>query len=619
MTTPYGTTSFARAQLSGSERWLEVTDPLGAKERVESKIAAPGINFSDPPATVPASNVPVGSEQVAFWSYNQYLHARNVFYWDKKRMLEAAGDYTKAKILHFLHTSDLSQTSPVLESVKEPLENRMWFNYPGQRQGFSHFEGNMETPNKVIRVIEDGTTQLWQYERNPLAKITRAVDPLGRETLFDFAENGIDLLSVRQKNGGAYDTIASYTWNSRHRPLSSSDAAGRTTTYSWNARGQLRTITNPLNETTRFVYNPQGYLVAIDPPLAGTSDRIRFTYDEKGRIASRAQWGYKLSYTYDDLNRLTQTTFPDGTYEELTYDKLDTLNLRDRLGRINQYSWDANRQLTSATDPLNGQILYEWCTCGQLVKLTDPKGNATQWHHDLQGRVTQKEFADGTKILSSYRAARGLLSSVTDPKGQVKSFSYGKDNSLLGVSYSNAQVATPPVSWQWDAAYPRIAAMQDGIGETRYSYGAAGEPGAGRLASVDGPFASDTIAFSYDDLGRLRARSVNGDVNTLSRAFDALGRLSTMTTGLGQFTYAYGARGLLQTVSFPNGETANYTYYGVNNDLRLNTFRASWVTPKSSLRNIPMRTTAICSPDSNARWVSGVRRFPTSTTRPISF
>jgi YD repeat-containing protein len=55
---------------------------------------------------------------------------------------------------------------------------------------------------------------------------------------------------------------------------------------------------------------------------------------------------------------------------------------------------------------------------GHLVKLTDPKGNITQWHHDLQGRVTQKQFADGTKILSSYGAARGLLSSVTDPKAK---------------------------------------------------------------------------------------------------------------------------------------------------------------------------------------------------------
>jgi RHS repeat-associated protein len=575
LTTPYGTTSFARAQPSGTERWLEVTDPLGGKERVESKVSAPGITFSDPPAVVPAGSVTVGSEAVSFWTYNFFLDARNTFYWDKKRMLEAPADYTKAKIFHFAHTSDLSQKSAVLECVKEPLENRVWFNHPGQTPGTSSAtEGNMHAPDKVARVLEDGSTQLWQCERNALGKVTRAVDPLGRETLFEFAENGIDLLTIRQKNGSSYDTIASFTWNAQHRPLSSTDAAGKTTSYTWNARGQLRTTTNPLNETTSFAYNAQGYLVTIDPPLAGTSDRIRFTYDEKGRVASRAQWGYRLSYSYDDLNRLTRTTFPDGTYEEITYEKLDMVSFRDRLGRISQFSWDANRQLISETDPLTRKILYEWCTCGQLVKLTGPKGNVTQWHHDLQGRVTQKEFADGTKILSSYGTARGLLSSVTDPKGQIKSFAYGKDDSLLGVSYSNADVATPPVTRQWDAAYPRISIMQDGIGQTLYSYVAVGQPGAGRLASVNGPFDSDTITFSYDDLGRVSARSVNGGANTLSNTFDALGRVSSMTTGLGQFTYAYNAtRGLLQTVNLPNGETANYTYYGVSNDLRLNTLQ----------------------------------------------
>ena len=47
-----------------------------------------------------------------------------------------------------------------------------------------------------------------------------------------------------------------------------------------------------------------------------------------------------------------------------------------------------------------------------------------------------------------------------------------------------------------------------------------------------------------------------------------------MTTGLGIFTYAYDpAKGLLQTVNLPNGETAHYTYYGVNNDVRLNTLQ----------------------------------------------
>ena len=220
-----------------------------------------------------------------------------------------------------------------------------------------------------------------------------------------------------------------------------------------------------------------------------------------------------------------------------------------------------------------GQSVRLCRRCGGHV-CTDRPSLFAQWKHDLQGRVTEKQFADNTKVFSSYGTARGLLSSVTDPKGQTKSFSYGQDDRLIGVSYANAAVATPSVSWQWDSAYPRINSMQDGIGQTQYAYVAAGQTGGAQLASVDGPFTSDAITFSYDNLGRANSRSINGSANAVSSAFDPLGRLSSMTTGLGQFSYAYNAaKGLLETVNFPNGEVANYTYYGVNEDLRLNTLQ----------------------------------------------
>ena len=131
MTTPYGTTTFSRAQFIDNDRWIEATDPLGGKERVESKFDAPGIT-REPDSLVPAASVTVGSEQVPFYTFNSSLNARNTFYWDE-RMLEAPGIYTKAKIFHFLHARNIDFTSPALESVKEPLENRVWLNYPGQK------------------------------------------------------------------------------------------------------------------------------------------------------------------------------------------------------------------------------------------------------------------------------------------------------------------------------------------------------------------------------------------------------------------------------------------------------------------------------------------------------
>ena len=285
MTTPYGTTQFAAVPRTAVERSIEVTDPLGGKERVDSLVSAPDIH-DDPPATVPAQFITVGGEQVRFWTYNQFMNARNTYYWDKKRMLEAPGDYTKTKVFRFLHARQYNLKSPTLEAVKEPLENRVWFNYPGQDANGRNLEGTIDEPNRVARVIEDGSAQLWQYDRNPLGNVTRKVDPLGRETRYDFANNGIDLLTVRQKNGGVYDTIASFTWNSQHRALTSTDAAGKTTTNTWNSRGQLLTSTNPLGETTTYTYNTKGYLTTVDPPLSGTADQIKFTYTTRSGARS---------------------------------------------------------------------------------------------------------------------------------------------------------------------------------------------------------------------------------------------------------------------------------------------------------------------------------------------
>ena len=98
MTTPYGTTAFARGQSSAVDRWIEVTDPLGGKERVESKESAPGIT-NEPEALVPVYFNIVGSEEVFFRTFNWFLHVRNTFYWDKKKMLEARGRLHKGNHL----------------------------------------------------------------------------------------------------------------------------------------------------------------------------------------------------------------------------------------------------------------------------------------------------------------------------------------------------------------------------------------------------------------------------------------------------------------------------------------------------------------------------------------
>ena len=115
-------------------------------------------------------------------------------------------DYTKAKQYVWDRTeADFHTLSSTLESLKQPMESaRVWYNYPSQT--LSDQEGTINTPSFVARVLDDGTTQATQYQRNAIGKTTEMIDPSGRMTLYTYATNNIDLLSVAQVAAGATES-----------------------------------------------------------------------------------------------------------------------------------------------------------------------------------------------------------------------------------------------------------------------------------------------------------------------------------------------------------------------------------------------------------------------------
>ena len=526
MTTPYGSTSFAWGE-SGRTRWLETTYPSGEKERVESSESTTiGLPYS-----VPASTVPAGMS-----TFNQWMYARNTFYWDRKLYAEASGDYSKARLYHWLHSTDMQSTVGVLESEKEPLENRVWYNYPGQPQ--PQVIGSSSQPTVIGRVMDDGSTQIRRFTYNALGHVTNSVDPLGRSMTYIYSTNSVDLLEARQTTGTNNVILGKFLYNDQHLPTAIWDAAGQMTTNTYNTRGQLTATTNPRNETTAYTYDTNGYLLAVDGPLPGTNDSTRFTYDAVGRVQTiTSPDGYTLAYRYDNLDRLTNVAYPDGTFTAFTYDRLDRVKSRDRLGRETLFAYDALRHLSSVQDPLNRVTRFEYCGCGSMSGLIDPMGRRTTWDYDLQGRLAAKTYVDGSRVTYAYETTTSRLKSVCDEKGQYKFYDYYADDNRRRVSYPNAQVATPTVTFTYDTNYNRMLTMQDGIGLTAWSYYPPGVPGALQVAAVDGPWDNDTVTYQYDALGRVTNRAINGGPQTWT--YDALGRTTNVVNALGSFAYAY--------------------------------------------------------------------------------
>ena len=409
-----------------------------------------------------------------------------------------------------------------------------------------------------------------------MTQLTDPIDPIGRQTAVDYDSNGIDVLAVRQTTGGINEALAQFgSYDSQHRPWTYTDAAQQTYNLQWNSYGQLTQITNPKNEVTRLNYdvNGYGYLQNIQQDWSGGTKTTALTYDGYGRIRTAMDSElYTLTYDYDALDRLTKVTYPDATFEQYDYEKLDIVRAWDRAGHVTMITYDGVGHPLTVRDRLGQLTQYSWCGCGGLDSITDPLGHQTRWVYDVEDRVTQKFYADNPTVPNTqyaYDSRAGHLKSVTDAKNQVKNYSYYRDGTLAGVTYTGAVIPTPGVSFTYNPNYRRLATMTDGTGQTTFTYypfTTEGTLGAGRLASAGG------MGYGYDELGRVVGRNVGIGVGSSQEemAYDELGRVTTHTTPMGDFIPAYvNATRRLSSLAYPNGQTTWFSYFGNLGDQRL--------------------------------------------------
>src|SRR5262249_29696418 len=124
---------------------------------------------------------------------------------------------------------------------------------------------------------------------------------------------------------------------------------------------------------------------------------------------------------------------------------------------------------------------------------------------------------------------------------------YDHVGNLTNVAYP----VNPTISLAYDAMN-QLTNMVDGIGTNMYTYTAAGQ-----LQSEDGPWANDTVTNAY--VNRMRtgldlAQPSGGDW-VASYGYDAIGRLTNLTSQAGSFGYQYpaGRQQVISRISFPSG------------------------------------------------------------------
>src|SRR5208282_2798476 len=210
----------------------------------------------------------------------------------------------------------------------------------------------------------------------------------------------------------------------------------------------------------------------------------------------------------------------------------------------------------------------EYCGCGSLSAVIDALGRTTGWEHDIEGRLSVRQHADGSRVTYNYWNTSGRLSNVVDEKGQLKVYQYYPDDNIQNISYPNAQNATPAVTYTYDGNYNRLVSIEDGIGTTTWSYYPAGVLGGLKVSAVAGPWPNEIVSYQYDALGRATNRAISGVAQ--STTFDPLGRITNVVNALGSFGYDYdGATPRVLDAFYPNGQASHYSYFNNLRDRRL--------------------------------------------------
>ena len=364
-----------------------------------------------------------------------------------------------------------------------------------------------------------------------------------------------------------------YGYNAIRQKIAETNVNGTVTGYSYCDCGLLYSVTNAWNTTaqmvTSYTYDNQGNrLITYLPNTAITN-----FYDALGRVITNSDaWGFHdfgynnqglrigmgntygvdqaiyfdiedrpiyvqdgnqvtVTNTYDLLGRLSTRLYPDGGLERFGYSPRGLTAYTNQLNLTNYYGYDAAGRRTTETNANWEIIRYTNNAAGDLLSLTDGKGQTTSWNYDSYGRVTNKLDQTGAVILTYNYDANNRLTNRWSAAKTNTVYKYDAVGNLTNVVY--------PVSAQIKLYYDamnRLTNMVDGVGTTAYGYDAIGE-----LLSEGGLWPNDAVSYTYTNRLRtgLSVQAPNASAWTEGYGYDSARRLTSLSSPAGTFGYIY--------------------------------------------------------------------------------
>lgn len=254
--------------------------------------------------------------------------------------------------------------------------------------------------------------------------------------------------------------------------------------------------------------------------------------------------GHYLVYDFDEVGRLQSITEPDGVATTLAYPDAVKI-IVTKAGRALTYNLTGSH-VSSVVNPAGDETSYEYDAEGNLVKVTDPLGRTTAYTYDGSHQMLTRVDARGGKTENIYSPA-GQVEQQSDPMGRTTTYAYEPEPGVTVVT-SPTGIATR-YAYEYGLMTSRIVGW-DGNESADWSY--AYDPVSGGTEAVYDP-AGLSVSRTFDAQGRVLSRRVGN--NTTKYTYDSLGDVLTETDALGtKTTYEYDSGGELLSKTTPLGE-----------------------------------------------------------------
>jgi RHS repeat-associated protein len=388
--------------------------------------------------------------------------------------------------------------------------------------------------NRLDQITDPNTGQTYLgYDANN--NLNTVKDPRGLTTTY--THNGFgDLSELQSPDSG--------------NTLNTFDSAGNLKT-STDARGDVVTYTlDALNRVTQQAYADETIVFGYDNPAKGANGI--------GRLTSASDASHALSWTYDDLGRVSgkgQTVAGVTKSVGYGYSNGDLVNLVTPWGQKVVYSY-TNHQITGIA--VNGTTLLSGVTYfpyGGVSGWTWGNGTTVARTYDQDGKITSITTAGDTVDYGYDNAFR--ITSVTDTGASGNSWSLPTYDLLDRLE--SASKSGTSYGWTYDANGNRLT--QTGTTATTLTPATT----SNELTQTTGGLVR---TYAYDGAGNTKS------YGTLTFAFDDRGRMSAATNGSTSASYIYNAVGQLIEKTVAGYETVlmydesghllgEYTSYGV--------------------------------------------------------